>query len=365
VRAVFENIYTKSPPRRGSCHGRLRHRIRFTGRSSRDAEASYRLTYNPDHPRVFSVPIEPELSSSFSFRRIFVARHETHPLENALGGRSMSSGNDNSQPWLACVLFLILVVVFAGIIYACRAFLPSGTTLSVFTWTPRAADGIQMWSVGLAGLVTVVSVEGSLRSIGFEIAPPKYFLIAAALPPAYCAVIYVPAWLLGLGSFQGSSVLLHGIAASVANLPLAVFFALGEEIGWRGVLAPKLAQIVCPVWAGLLSGVVWAVWHWLDILYFGYNVNTLPIYAIACFSISLAGLSVFLTWLRLSSRSIWPCALFHGAHNAVIHRIFERATEADQVTPYITTEFGIGFAVVSGVIGLISWRLLRRSRQVA
>lgn len=257
-------------------------------------------------------------------------------------------------------MFLVLVIAFAAIIYLCRLYLPWGAKLWVLTWTPVAADAMQMWSVGLAGLVTVLAMEGSPRGIGFGGAPPRYFLIAFCLPIAYCAAIYLPCWLSGVASFKGTSILLYGIAASAVHLPLHFVMATGEEIGWRGNFAPNLAGILGPVRAGLASGVAWAAWHYLDILYFGYNVGTPPVFAISCFTISLVGMAMFLTWLRLSSRSVWPPALFHGVHNAAIYGIFERATASDETTAYFTTEFGVGLALASTILGLVSWRLMRR-----
>jgi len=47
-------------------------------------------------------------------------------------------------------------------------------------------------------------------------------------------------------------------------LPLIGFMmALGpvEEIGWRGFALPILQRRLVPFWAGLVLGVIWAVWH--------------------------------------------------------------------------------------------------------
>lgn len=57
--------------------------------------------------------------------------------------------------------------------------------------------------------------------------------------------------------------LLGGAATFLANLwtgPLA------EEFGWRGYLLPKLAAHWPPVVAGLMVGIIWALWH-LPLLY--------------------------------------------------------------------------------------------------
>ena len=34
-----------------------------------------------------------------------------------------------------------------------------------------------------------------------------------------------------------------------------------EEIGWRGFALPILQRRLAPFWAGLVLGVIWAVWH--------------------------------------------------------------------------------------------------------
>lgn len=44
---------------------------------------------------------------------------------------------------------------------------------------------------------------------------------------------------------------------------LMMLFLLGtnEEFGWRGVALPLLQRTLAPLWAGLVLGVVWSVWH--------------------------------------------------------------------------------------------------------
>ncbi len=41
----------------------------------------------------------------------------------------------------------------------------------------------------------------------------------------------------------------------------AFFLGTIEEFGWRGVALPLLQRKMAPVWAGLLLGIIWAVWH--------------------------------------------------------------------------------------------------------
>jgi membrane protease YdiL (CAAX protease family) len=44
-------------------------------------------------------------------------------------------------------------------------------------------------------------------------------------------------------------------------LMLALFLGPIEEFGWRGLALPLMQRKLSPFWAGLLLGVVWALWH--------------------------------------------------------------------------------------------------------
>ena len=256
-------------------------------------------------------------------------------------------------------IFLVLVATFSAAIDLLRLFVGYGTNLIVLTWTPSMSDALEMCSVGLAGFITLAAVDHSFRDIGFARSPAEYLILAVFVPLTYCAAIYVPVWIVGLGVFGGAPVLLAGLKSALVHLPLKLLFAAGEEFGWRGVLVPNLAKAMDVKYAALLPGAIWAVWHYPSILFFGYNANTSPLFALVCFSVALIGLGIFLSWLRLASKSVWPAVVLHGVHNAVIWSIFERATDHGAITAYITTEFGLGFAVAGAVIGCLFWTKLR------
>ena len=44
---------------------------------------------------------------------------------------------------------------------------------------------------------------------------------------------------------------------------LAFMLVLGpiEEFGWRGVALPLLQQRFVPIWAGIILGIIWGIWH--------------------------------------------------------------------------------------------------------
>jgi membrane protease YdiL (CAAX protease family) len=249
-----------------------------------------------------------------------------------------------------------LLSLFAGSIELARAIVPYGTQLVLSTWSPFLADMFGMWSVGIAGLLALALTDRSMSSIGFALPARRYLVLGSAIPVAYCAAIYVPVWLFAPWTFAGTAALSAGAAASLFHLPRSLFAAAGEELGWRGVLVPNLATVASPVSALLAPGMLWALWHYPDILFFGYNVGTPSVFALICFSIGLVGTGACLSWLRLASGSLWPAVLFHGVHNAVIWGVFERATSKGGATAYFMTEFGAGFALVGVAVGFASVR---------
>lgn len=101
------------------------------------------------------------------------------------------------------------------------------------------------------------------------------------------------------------------ILASFVNL----LPALGEEIGWRGWLLPKLLPSgIVP--AVLLSGVLWGAWH-APLLLLGYNYPGTPGWMAVLLMIGMCTImGSLLGWLRVRSGSVWPPALAHGGLNA-------------------------------------------------
>ena len=82
-----------------------------------------------------------------------------------------------------------------------------------------------------------------------------------------------------------------------------------EEFGWRGVALPLLQRKIAPVWAGLILGVIWGVWHLPAFLLSGTPQGA---WSFTPFFAGSVAVSVIVTALFNSSRgSILLAALFH------------------------------------------------------
>ncbi len=242
-------------------------------------------------------------------------------------------------------VFLVLTFSVSAIFYA-RSYsgAPLGQVAPFLMWTP-----------GLAAIVTQFIFYRTLGGLGWHPGPWRYLVWGFVLPFVYCLAIYVPVWALGLGRFDGAYV-----AGRLSLLPLfmvlSVFTALGEEIGWRGFLVPAFYRSRGFAWAGVGTGIIWALWHVPLIAFGGYDAGTPLWYGVACFLIWVPAMSVMMAWLRLRSGSLWPAAICHGTHNLVIQGIFDRSTIDTGPTKWITTEFGFGITIVAIVIAAYFWR---------
>ncbi len=236
-----------------------------------------------------------------------------------------------------------------------------------------------MWSPGVAGILTQLIFEHSLRGMGWKLGKFKYLLLAYAIPLGYCLVVYGITWLTGLGGVPapeliaqlrtsfgqntstGMLILFYGLNMATFGVLTSMLSALGEEIGWRGVLVPELAKVTSYPKTALISGTVWALWHFPLLFFSDYNMPGIPKwYAGLMFFIMVIGISFIFAWLRLKSGSLWTAALLHASHNLFVQSIFTPLTISTAITPYIIDEFGVGLAVLAVILALVFWRLSRR-----
>ena len=87
--------------------------------------------------------------------------------------------------------------------------------------------------------------------------------------------------------------------------------ALVEELGWSGYLIDPLQDRWGALSAGLLLGLVWAVWHLVPLL----QADRSPAW-IAGWCVSTVAFRVLCTWLyNNTGRSVFAVTLFHAISN--------------------------------------------------
>lgn len=241
-----------------------------------------------------------------------------------------------------------------------------------------------MWSPGLAALLTKRLFGEPISELPWKWSGARYAWLAYLIPIAYALPVYLVTWLSPMGGFLQPDFLTRTAAQfGWSNLPptatLILFLvltatvglvaktsrALGEEIGWRGFLVPELNKIVGFIGVSVISGLMWAAYHFPVLLFGDYNKGAPAWYSLTCFTLMVVADSVILAWLTLRSKSVWPAAIFHGSHNLFIQSIFTPLTRDTGSTNYIIDEFGIGLVVTVSLAALIAWRNAARLRTPA
>ncbi|HEY3311161.1 MAG TPA: CPBP family intramembrane glutamic endopeptidase [Anaerolineales bacterium] len=208
-----------------------------------------------------------------------------------------------------------------------------------FPLVMQACFALAMWGPGIAAILTALFVERlPLNSLRLNtLGPKRFYLWAWFLPPILTLLTLAATIMLGTGQFDPGLTMLNQAlsrAPSGNNLPSAgqvaamqlafavllapflnVVFALGEELGWRGFLLPRLLPL--GQWpAILLSGAIWGFWHAPTTLLFGYNFPEHPYLGVLVMVVGCTLLGAIIAWLYLSTRSPWAAALAHAAINA-------------------------------------------------
>jgi CAAX amino terminal protease family. len=231
-----------------------------------------------------------------------------------------------------------------------------------------------MWSPALAAFVTKTIFRERIRDLPWRFSTPRFAWMGYWVPLAYATPLYLFVLLTGLGAFNFEFIRKIAADFGLENSPgvvlLAVFVlltasfglvgtlsrALGEEIGWRGFLVPELAKVVSLPGVALISGGMWAIYHYPVLIFGDYNAGTPVWYGLSCFTLMVLATSFIMAWLTLRSNSLWPAAILHAAHNLFIQQIFTPLTRDTGWTKYIIDEFGAGMVITIAIAALLLCR---------
>jgi membrane protease YdiL (CAAX protease family) len=253
--------------------------------------------------------------------------------------------------WREIGVFLILTAALSALAYV--PIVHAGT----LGGPQSKLAALLMLAPGSAAVITYLIFERNLRPIGWRLGKLQYLLLALILPAGYCLAEYGLAWLVGWGRYNRQFP--SGFSAVLLSLLFnGTLSALLEEIGWRGFLVPKLVEVTSFTNTTLITGLIWALWHYPLIIYSDVRLGNTPLpYALLCFTAFTVGLSFPLSWLRLKSGSVWTAALLHGSHNAFMLHVFNVLTTDTGRTWLLLGEYGLVTAVIGSILAIIFWTL--------
>jgi membrane protease YdiL (CAAX protease family) len=229
------------------------------------------------------------------------------------------------------------------------------------------AKGSVTWAIpamavpALASTVARFALHEGFGEVGWRLRDRKvlkYVGLGLMLPIVVGTVAYGTAWAAGLAAFRPDgtgprvALLAGGVVQAVIIVTLITWpLALGEEMGWRGYMLPRLIQAGVPH-PLVASGVIWGFWHAplvLGGIYYADSPSRLLAASLLIVSTTAGGL--IYAWFWLATRSIWPCVAMHAAWNAVIGGVFDEATHGHNAELWVG-ESGILVTIVLLVLAV-------------
>jgi membrane protease YdiL (CAAX protease family) len=219
--------------------------------------------------------------------------------------------SDTSKAAIFSVLVMVLAVG-AALLIRMQGHVPGPGLWAVWMFTPTMATLIMLLVVTREGY----SKEG-WKSLGLHRLGLNVLWIAFGVTLLITVAATAIVWATPLASFVLPE---GGIVATVIDFLFKVVmftltFTLGEEIGWRGYLLPKLLSLGRTP-ALLLVGLIWAPWHL--VLFFltpFFPMGNVLIF-VPLFVGTIVAASFFFGYLRLYTGSVWPASIGHSVHNA-------------------------------------------------
>ena len=254
---------------------------------------------------------------------------------------------------------------------------------------PYGSPASSLWLMGcmllpaISSLLTRLLTREGFRNMGFALGWRqggwKAYLLAY-LGPSLCMLFGAAVYFLLFPSrFDPGATLLmdtleaQGLPREMALLTLGIQvitglllgplvnvpFTLGEELGWRAYLLPKLAGLYGRRKALLLSGLIWGLWHGPMIAlghnyglgYWGYPVSGILAMVVFCLCAGAAE-----GYLTFRTGSVWPAAIFHSGMNAIaaLPAYFAAGENSPFIGPMMT-----GILGGSGLLLLGLWAFIR------
>lgn len=205
--------------------------------------------------------------------------------------------------------------------------------VAFYMWAPAiAAIAVQIWhgepirtGTGLvhgrlrwSALAWVVPVVLLVLTIGFGLAVPGVSLTTdygAYLADLGLSEEQIEASLAVLDGLPVPPIVFFVVQGLIAGLTINALAALGEELGWRGLLLAELSPLGFWRLSGV-TGVVWGVWH-APIILQGHNFPDAPIAGVVLMTVWTVVASPVFTYLTVRAESVLAPTLFHGTFNAV------------------------------------------------
>ena len=232
---------------------------------------------------------------------------------------------------------------------------------------PHAQIGVLLSALAPVTAVLIITAfatpRGSRRrlwgSFGLRRSGKSTWLFALVVPMILAGLAYGAALVLDVADLRHVELTSSGVVGWTMNLVVSLAFMtvlfLGEEIGWRGYLLPRVQQLTSRRRAALVTGFAHGCFHLPLILIattydeFGSRWIVAPMVVL---TITMGGIFYAYLWDRTGS--VWPVSMAHGAVN-IAFGIGAGAVVAGSQDDlaYVAGESGIGTFLAVALVGMV------------
>jgi membrane protease YdiL (CAAX protease family) len=214
-------------------------------------------------------------------------------------------------------------------------------------------------TIALIIMFFIITRDGYLKNgwsvLGLHRTGKRQWLFSIIVPLLCLSCTYLIIWTTPYATpfvpedASGVSVWMIAIKVIIILIFHTVTSSLGEEIGWRGYLLPKLMPLGWKK-AVVLTGFIHAVFH-IPLMMAGLyhsEGNPIIIYPLMIIQTVIGG--ILLGYVRLKTNSVWPAAILHGAHNGFWAVYSEFTQVHSNLAYYFGGENGLMMIVLYGAV---------------
>ena len=217
--------------------------------------------------------------------------------------------NNGNQMAFTVILMITMFMPFMGVLVA-------RIPLKGMGWVPHLKGKIRYVFFALWMPALLSSIGGVLFFAFFPDAFDSEFLTMRSMLEEAGALEQLEAEGLTIPMY-----ILITVIQAVTYVPfLNMFVALGEEVGWRGVLYPYLKEKLGVTKGRIVSGTIWGAWHWPIMIFAGYEYGKeyigAPVLGPIVFCICTVMMGILFDYVYEKTETIWLPSLMHGAVNA-------------------------------------------------
>ncbi|MDE6729904.1 MAG: CPBP family intramembrane metalloprotease [Oscillospiraceae bacterium] len=233
--------------------------------------------------------------------------------------------NQGNQIAFSVILMICMYMPFLGAVIAKVPFRGMG-------WKPHLKGKIRyiFFSIWMPALLSILG--GGLFFAVFPDAFDAEFQTARSILEEQGTLEQLEA--------QGITIPMYLVINSIPAVTVAPFFnmfvALGEEVGWRGVMYPYLKEHLGITKGRILGGLIWGIWHFPIMILAGYEYGKdyigAPVLGLLVFCVFGTVLGILVDYVYEKTQTIWMPSLMHGAVNAfTIFAYVSKPEHADMI----------------------------------